>query len=67
MKRLNITLSIFVNHLSGLEKKEAVKLFCFLGLNDVGVGERRYRAPQISVSVYGMSTVFTVSRDMLIN
>ncbi len=67
MKRLNIILSIFVNHLSGLEKKEPVKLFCFLGLNDVGVGERRYRAPQISVSVYGMSTVFTVSRDMLIN
>lgn len=63
MKRLNISLSIFVNHLSGLEKKEPVKLFCYPGLNDVGVGERRYHAPQISASVY----VFAVSGDMLIN
>lgn len=51
MKPLNISLSIFVNHLSGLEKKEPVKLFCFPGLNDVGVSERRYGTPQISSSV----------------
>lgn len=66
-KRLNIILSIFVNHLSILKKKEPVRLFCFLGLNDVGVSERRYHAPQISACVYGSSAVFTVSRDMLIN
>lgn len=67
MKRLNISLSIFVNHLSGLEKKVPVELFCYPGLNDVGVGKRRYRTPQISGGVYGSSTVFAVSGDMLIN